>query len=161
MLCSEGGGRVELSCASQERYQVGLPHLRPALQPVLCRLRSRLRGLSLPELAQSPPVVVSAYADDVNVFIQDQGDVQELKESLVLYEKASSARINWRKSEACLVGQWSLGSTLGLPGNLRLEKQGIKVLGVYLGSEDFKRQNWKGVLDKVEAKLSKWKWLLP
>lgn len=76
-----------------------------AIEPLLCRLRSRLRGLSLPELAHSHPVVVSAYVDDVNVLVQNQGDVQELKESLVLYEKASSARVNWGKSEACLVGQ--------------------------------------------------------
>ena len=33
-----------------------------AMEPLLCRLRSRLRGLSLPGLAHNPPVVVSAYA---------------------------------------------------------------------------------------------------
>ncbi|KAJ4922370.1 hypothetical protein JOQ06_021785 [Pogonophryne albipinna] len=47
-----------------------------------------------------PPVVVSAYADDINIIIQGHTDVQELKESLALYEKASSARVNWGKSEA-------------------------------------------------------------
>lgn len=95
-----------------------------AIEPLLCRLRSRLSGLSLLELAQSPPVVVSAYAVDVTVFIQNHRDVQELKESLVLYGKASSARVNWGKSGGYLVGQWSFGSTLGLPGNLRWEKKG-------------------------------------
>ncbi|XP_056143575.1 potassium voltage-gated channel subfamily C member 1-like [Lampris incognitus] len=49
-----------------------------------------------PELAQHPSVV-SAYADDVTVFVQGEGDVRELKESPVLYEKASSAKVNWGK----------------------------------------------------------------
>lgn len=120
-----------------------------------------MRGLSLSELVQSPPVVVSAYAGNINVFVQDQGDVQALKESLALYAKSSSASFNWVKSGACLVGQQSLGSIPGLPGNLKWGKGGANILGVYLGTEDFQRQNWEGVLDKVEAKLSKWKWLLP
>ena len=89
------------------------------------------------------------------MFIQDQGDVQELKESLALYGRASSARVNWEKGEACLVGQWSLGNIPCLPGNLRWGRRGMKILGVHLRSEDFQRQNWEGVLDKVEAKLTK------
>ena len=145
-------GRAELSCACQ-LYSI-------AIEPLLCRLRSRLRGLSLPGLAHNPPVVVSAYADDVNVFIHDQHDVQQLQESLVCYGRASSARVNWEKSEGFLMGQWSPGTEPGLPGNLQWGRNGIKVLGVHLGSEGFQRQNWEGVREKVEAKLSKWKWLL-
>uniref|UniRef100_A0A669BQM4 Reverse transcriptase domain-containing protein n=1 Tax=Oreochromis niloticus TaxID=8128 RepID=A0A669BQM4_ORENI len=132
-----------------------------AIEPFLCRLRSKLKGFSLPDMVQSPPVVVSAYADDVNVFITDQKDVQELQECLVLYGNASSARVNWDKSEACLVGQWDLSSIPKLPGNLRWGRRGINTLGVYLGSGDFVKQNWEGVREKVEAKLSKWNRLLP
>ncbi|KAK5933249.1 hypothetical protein CgunFtcFv8_013744 [Champsocephalus gunnari] len=132
-----------------------------AIEPLLCRLRSRLRGLCLPEMSHSPPVVVSAYADDINIIIQGHTDVQELKESLALYEKASSAKVNWGKSEAVLVGQWRVGDIPSLPGGIRWGRRGIKVLGVQLGTEEFQKQNWEGVLDKVEAKLSKWRWLLP
>ncbi|KAJ4942587.1 hypothetical protein JOQ06_012441, partial [Pogonophryne albipinna] len=79
-------------------------------------LRSRLRGLCLPEMSHSPPVVVSAYADDIDIIIQGHTDVQELKESLALYEKASSARVNW-------------GKIPSLPGGIRWGRRGIKVLG--------------------------------
>lgn len=65
-----------------------------AIEPLLCRLRSRLKGLSMPQLTQSPPVVL-VYADDVNMFIRGQTDVQALTEFLVLYEKTSSAKVNW------------------------------------------------------------------
>jgi len=30
-----------------------------------------------------------------------------------------------------------------------------------LGSNDFQKQNWEGILEKVCSKLSEWKWLLP
>lgn len=65
-------------------------------EPLLCRSM----GFSLPELPQTPPVVVSTYADDIHVFIQDRNDVQELKESLDLYEEAFLA--NSRLSSATL-----------------------------------------------------------
>ena len=51
--------------------------------------------------------------------------------------QGSSARVNWIKSGACLVGQWSLGSIPGLPWNLKWGKGGTKILGVYLGTEEF------------------------
>lgn len=37
----------------------------------------------------------------------------------------------------------------------------MKFLGVYLGNQDFEQQNWEGVVAKVCARLSKWRWLLP
>lgn len=117
-------------------------------------------GLTLPLLANEPRAVVSAYAD-VNVFIQGKEDVLFLQESLALYEKASTAKVKWEKSEACLIGCWSQENTPDLPGNLGWRKSDIKVLGVHIGTEDLEMQNWEGVLEKVQARLSKWKWLLP
>ncbi|KAJ4927839.1 hypothetical protein JOQ06_015641 [Pogonophryne albipinna] len=69
-----------------------------------------------------------------------QRDIQELQDSLALYRKAASAKVNWEKSEAVLVGQWSLENR----GN-----KGLKVLGVWLGSEDMVAQNWEGLLGKT------------
>ena len=37
----------------------------------------------------------------------------------------------------------------------------MKTLGVFLGSDVFQKKNWEGVLEKVCARLSRWKWLLP
>ena len=132
-----------------------------AIEPLLCRLRTRLKGLRLPELPQSPPIIISAYADDINILVRDQGDIQELEGSLALYAKATTAKVNWEKSEACVIGQWDAGRVPRLPGNLTWGVKGLKVLGLFLGSEEIERQNWEGVLGKVQLKLSKWKWLLP
>lgn len=132
-----------------------------AVEPLLARLRSRLTGLSLPGLSQSPPLVVSAYADDITVFIRSQGDIGVLIESLELYGKASSAKVNWGKSEALQMGGWLDGAAPSLPQGLKWGRNGLKVLGVFIGSDEYQKQNWEGVAEKVCARLSRWKWLLP
>ena len=117
-------------------------------------------GILLPGLPQRPPLVLSAYADDINVFIRDQADVDNLTESLTIYQKASLAKVNWHKSEALLIGHWTDRQTPKLPGDLGWGRQGLRVLGVFLGTEEYERKNWDGVLEKVCARLTKWKWLL-
>ncbi len=122
---------------------------------MLCRLRGRLSGLSLPGSSDLVhPPTVSAYADDVSVFITGQADVKCLQDTLSLYEGASSARVNWAKSEALLVGQWRDQAVPSLPGGLQWGEEGLKVLGVFLGTEGFQAKNWEGVKEKVCARLS-------
>lgn len=60
-----------------------------------------------------------------------------LQDSLVLYQKASSAEVNWAKSEALQVRQHPvcLQVCIGREYNALGEK--IKVLGVFLGTEDY------------------------
>lgn len=121
---------------------------------------SRLRGISLSETL-SQPLVISAYADDVHIFVRDQADVEALKDSLRVYVKASFAKVNSSKSEALQVGRWSERAVASLPSWLQCGNSGLKVLGDLLGNEGFQKQNWEGVMETVCAWLSKWKWLLP
>ncbi|KAJ3612006.1 hypothetical protein NHX12_020285 [Muraenolepis orangiensis] len=107
------------------------------------------------------PPKLSAYADDVSIFVSSQRDVQCLQDTLSLYERASSAKVNWAKSSALLLGCWREQVVPSLPGGLQWETEGLKVLGVFLGTEAFKAKNWEGAKEKVCARLSKWKWLLP
>lgn len=108
-----------------------------AIEPLLFRLRAKLKGLTLPGMGHSSSVVVSAYADDVNIFISNQDDVNELSESLNMYEKASSAKVNWDISEALLVGNWCIENSPTLPGNMCWGRNGIKTLGLFIGNEQF------------------------
>lgn len=113
-----------------------------AIEPLLCRLRERLIGLSFPGIVSVPRGLptVSAYADDVNVFVSSQDDVKCLQDTLCACENASSARVNWAKSEALLIGQWRDQAVPSLPGGLSWGKEGLNVLGVFLGSEGFQRK---------------------
>ena len=84
-----------------------------------------------------------------------------MADSLEVYQKASSAKVNWEKSGALQLGNWGGGTAPSLPGGLRWEREGFKCLGVFLGTEEFQKRNWEGLLEKVCARMSKWKWLLP
>lgn len=123
-------------------------------------LRNRLSGFSLPGCSSLHSLVLSAYADDVNVFFTSQRDVRCLEDTLSLYERASSAKVNWGKS-ALLVGQWRGQVVPSLPGGLQWGTMGLKFLGVFLGSEGFEKKNWVGHKEKVCAYLFRWKLLLP
>lgn len=58
-------------------------------------------------------------------------DFQWLQETLLLYEKASSACVNWAKSETLLLGQWRSTAIPSLLGGLEWGREGLMVLGVF------------------------------
>lgn len=64
-----------------------------------------MNGFNLPGSKFDSPLVVSAYADDINVFIKNDDDVFIIVKALKCYEKASSSKVNWDKSEALQVGK--------------------------------------------------------
>ncbi|KAJ3587905.1 hypothetical protein NHX12_011500, partial [Muraenolepis orangiensis] len=129
-----------------------------SLEPLLSKIRSKLQGLFLPGLNGN--MVLSVYADDVVVFVRDQKDTDILVDIVRDFSSASAARVNWKKSEALAVGEWSGGLPV-LPQNMVWKKDGFKYLGVFLGKETVVLKNWEDVIEKIEGKLSKWKWLLP
>lgn len=81
------------------------------IEPLLCKLREKLSGFSIPGFLKNPGTVLSAYADDITVFVNNVQDVNDLSDALNVYEKASSAKVNWDKSEALWVGQAFLGGS--------------------------------------------------
>ncbi len=75
-----------------------------AIEPLLIRIREKLCGLSIPNCINV--FKLSAYADDVAVLINGQGDVNMLLEILNDFKEISATKVNWSKSEAVLVGTW-------------------------------------------------------
>ncbi|CAM2106407.1 unnamed protein product [Caretta caretta] len=75
-----------------------------AIEPILCLHRRRLTGLVLRELELW--LVLSAYADDVLLVVQDPGDLARVEACQAIYSAASSARVNWVKSSGLAVGNW-------------------------------------------------------
>lgn len=105
-------------------------------------------------------IKVSAYADDITVIIRnDDKDVQILERTLECYNKASSGKVNRKKSDTLWCGEDNKKPLL--PGRLHWKSSGFKYLGVFLGREDYRKQNWEGLVEKVCARLSRWQWLLP
>ncbi|MGH0142662.1 UNVERIFIED_CONTAM: hypothetical protein FKN15_069841 [Acipenser sinensis] len=131
-----------------------------AIEPLLQELRRGISGLSVPH-CPGPPVTVSAYADDLVVMVKGEQDIKTLHSTLVDFETLSSAKVNWNKSCALLLGQWEVCRPPALPGGLQWSRGGFKYLGVHLGDDSSEIKNWEGVLEGVKARLGRWRWLLP
>ena len=129
-----------------------------AIEPMLHNVRVFIDGLFLPGF--NTGFNLSAYADDIIVMVKDQKDVQVLGDIVEKFGRISAAKVNWEKSEALAVGRWAAGLPK-LPGGLSWRRGGLKYLGVFLGDSTTEQRNWEGVLEKVEGRLEKWRWLLP
>ncbi|CAM2095978.1 unnamed protein product [Caretta caretta] len=131
-----------------------------AIEPFLCLLRRRLTGLALrePELR----LVLSAYADDVLLVVQDPGDLARVEACQAVYLAASSARVNWVKSSGLVVGDWRQASSL--PPALqaiRWSAGPLLYLGVYLSAtHPSPPENWHGLEGRVVERLRRWTGLL-
>lgn len=78
----------------------------------------------------------------------------------MILKKISSAKVNWTKSEAILVGHWLQGAPK-LPNDLKWSTGGFKYLGLFLGDDSTVQKNWDDAFEIVKGRLSKWKWLIP
>ncbi|CAM5165625.1 unnamed protein product [Eretmochelys imbricata] len=131
-----------------------------AIDPFLCLLRRRLTGLVLrePELR----LVLSAYADDVLLVVQDPGDLARVEACQAIYSAASSARVNWVKSSGLAVGDWRQMSSL--PPALQTiwwSAGPLLYLGVYLSAtHPSPPENWQNLEGGVIERIRKWTRLL-
>lgn len=103
---------------------------------------------------------MSAYANDVIVLVNSQKDIDVLTDTVKSFGFISSARVNWAKSEAVMVGE-RLGDRISLPAELTWKNCGLRYLGVFLGDKTTVKNNWDSVIAKVKSRLNKWRWLLP
>lgn len=90
--------------------------------------------------------------------VNGQQDISILESVVKEFGVISAAKVNWEKSDAVAVGKWEQG-LLSLPGEMTRKKGGIKYLGVYLGDETSQKENWHGLVEKMEGRLAKWKWI--
>ncbi|CAM4722307.1 unnamed protein product [Lepidochelys kempii] len=128
-----------------------------AIEPFLCLLRRRLTGLVLrePELR----LVLSAYADDVLLMVQDPGDLVWVEACQAIYSAASSARVNWVKSSGLAVGDWRQVSSLP-PAlqTIRWSAGPLLYLGINLSAtHSSPLENWQnlegGVSDRAALEM--------
>ncbi|CAM2119883.1 unnamed protein product [Caretta caretta] len=110
----------------------------------------RLIGLVLrePELQ----LVLSAYADDVLLVVQDPGDLARVEACQAIYSAASSTWVNWVKGSGLVVGdRWQLVEIFIEKQDKREKKEQrikkVKVLNIYLNK--VKRTDEKQISEGV------------
>ena len=108
-----------------------------ALEPLLRRLRDRTTNPALRGVPFAGPLTarVSAFADDITVFVSRRLDIKAVKKAVSEYERIAGAKVNFDKSEGLRLGAWRGSNTL--PGPFRWSDGPIRILGVWFGP-----QNW-------------------
>ena len=153
-------GRRSGVIAIERSVQQGCP-LSPllyvlALEPLLRRLRDEGTSLALRGIPFIGRLAarVSAFADDVTVFVSRLRDIEAVKEAVVEYEWIAGAKVNFDKSEGLRLGAWRGSNTL--PGPFRWSDGPIRILGVWFGPDLQLERNWSEVHAKVNAQVGIW-----
>ena len=75
------------------------------LHPLIRALEDSLSSIKIGRHTQHGPVI--AYADNVTVFVTNPGNFHAIQQAIHLYERATGARLNPRKSKALAIGAWT------------------------------------------------------
>ncbi|CAM4629055.1 unnamed protein product [Lepidochelys olivacea] len=107
-------------------------------------------------------LVLSAYANDVLLVVQDPGDLARVEACQAIYSAASSARVNWVKISGLAVGDWrQVGSLPPALQTIRWSAGPLLYLGVYLSAtHPSPPENWQNLEGGVIERIRKWTRLL-
>ncbi len=103
------------------------------MEPLLRRLRDEKARPTLRGILFSGPLSakVSAYADDVTVFVSPRLDIKAVKKAVTRYGQIAGAKINFDKSGGLLLGARRGG--FRLPGPFHWSDGPVRILGVWFG----------------------------
>ena len=127
-----------------------------ALEPLLCKLRGEGTNPALRGVPFADPLTarVSAFVDDITVFVSCRLDIKAVKKAVGEYERIAGAKVNFDKSESLRLGAWRGRNTL--PGHFRWSDGPVRILGVWFGPELQLERNWSEVQAKVNAQVGIW-----
>ena len=115
-----------------------------AIEPFLNCLRGEVGddGFRMP--STDTCCSVSAYADDVSVFVTSDRGFGTVGDTYDIFARASAARLNTRKTQGLWAGSW-IGRS-DRPLNFSYNDDGLSFLGVHLGNtKTYNEKNWKNL----------------
>jgi len=116
-------------------------------------------------ISQSLCITHLLFVDDVLIFCSgSRKDAETLKEILNLFSKATGMEVNFRKSTIStnLMSEGEIDRIKAyFPFETKSIDDGLKYLGFHLKPNNYKKEDWSWLLDKLEKKLKAWshKWL--
>jgi hypothetical protein len=117
------------------------------INPLLTLLNKNLAGVCLGQSGRRTAVI--AYADGVTIVVTKPDDFRIIREAVQLYETASWARLNARKSKALATGGWKRTANA-----LRVNfHPTIKILGIPFSNriESTMHESWALMTRRVKA----------
>ncbi|CAM4698994.1 unnamed protein product [Lepidochelys kempii] len=117
-------------------------------------------GLVLQELELW--LVLSVYAADVRLMVQDPGDLAQVEACQAIYSAAFSTWVNWVKSSGLVVRDgWQVSSLPPALQAIRWSTGSLLYLGIYLSAMHLSPpEKWHGLEERVIERLQIWTGLL-
>ena len=126
------------------------------LEPLLRRLWDEGTNPALRGVPFAGPLTarISAFADDITVFVSRRLDINAVKKAVGEYERITEAKVNFDKSEGLWLGAWRGSDTL--PGPFRWSDRPICIFRVWFGPDLQLERNWSEVRAKANAQVGIW-----
>lgn len=127
-----------------------------SLEPLMAALRAApsLTGVNLPG-GRGMCAKVTAYADDMTLFLTSEWDFEVAGKILQGICEASGARVNVGKSSVMFAGQWV--NRTAVPGDYSICAEGLKSLGIGFFRSNSAHENWEVRFKTAQAKTARWK----
>uniref|UniRef100_A0A3B1IC81 Reverse transcriptase domain-containing protein n=1 Tax=Astyanax mexicanus TaxID=7994 RepID=A0A3B1IC81_ASTMX len=120
-----------------------------AINPLLTSLKKEEKLTGVYVNSELNKYVVSAFADDITIFIKNQDELNTVFEHFKTYERTSGASLNQSKTEAVWIGDDGENENI----NIELKKE-IKILGIYINNVNCVENNWSNwnisYIEKIE-----------
>jgi hypothetical protein len=118
------------------------------MDPLIRTLENTLTGIQIGRNGRK--TTVTAYADDVTIFVTSQNDIPILEEALRHYTAATGAKLNINKSVAMAIGPWDTRmNILNVPYHNK-----AKILGTYFHNTITQSTitSWTAITQKLQAR---------
>lgn len=118
------------------------------IDPFIRRINKnqRIRGLPIPGQGSFN---VSAYADDVSIFILDEESINPVLKDFEAYAQLSGAKLNSNKSGLLPIGKRNITSL----SNFKKISE-IRILGLLFDSEGISPNLFPGLVDEVRKQVT-------
>ena len=117
-----------------------------AIEPFLNKLRNDLLGKNLLLPNTNRYYSVSAYADDISIFVTSDEGFDIINNAHCIFSKSSAACLNYHKAKGLWVGSWT--DRIDKPLSFHWNNQGLSFLGVHLGNNNTYTQRKLGSMQK-------------
>ncbi|OXA38245.1 LINE-1 reverse transcriptase [Folsomia candida] len=122
-----------------------------AIEPLLFNLHKKLRLSGPSAWRRHPNKYISAYADDTNVLLGHQSQIGIVESEYEKYSQFSSSKLNDQKSVILI-----LGAQAPPTNRFPVVSDGLKILGIFFGNNNYMAQNFTILMDKFDSNPIFW-----
>ena len=99
-------------------------------------------------------IVSLHYMDDTTIIIKQNRCFKEVIKELELYERATEAKVNYKKTKGLWTGSWKGRRTSPMPG-IKWTSEDVRNLGIFFGNDNPALKTFQEIVPEFKKRLSK------